>query len=271
MPKGSDHSSTEIRKVLYIGDPGTRKTSSLLSLLKAGKKLKIWNYDSALAPLISLAKQDCPELLDNIEFENLRDTFKTTAAGPVIDGMPKAFIAGTKLVDKWSDGSLPKDWGADTVMVIDSGTTLARAAFWWAKGLQGAHTFAEGVPLKGVDQRNFYHVAQQAILNFITYITDENFHTNVVYVAHINWLENDGVMKGFPRAIGSAICDEIPAFFPSIIQATKKGNSSPQYIIRCASTSSIDLKDPYSFAKFPELPSETGLATFFGLPEQSMR
>lgn len=261
--KGSDHDSSSLRKVLYIGDSGTRKTSSLISLLKAGKKLRIWNYDSLLAPLISLAREQCPEYLDNIEYENLRDKFKSTAAGPVIDGLPKAFIEGTKLVDKWSDGSVPREWGPEYVMVIDSGTTLARAAFWWAKGLQGAHTFAEGVPLKGVDQRNFYHTAQQAILNFVTYIADENFRCNVVYIAHINWIENDGVMKGFPRAIGSAICDEIPAFFPAVIQATKKGEA--QYILRIASTRGIDLKDPYTFAKVPELPSETGLATFFGL------
>lgn len=261
--KGSDHDSSTLRKVLYIGDSGTRKTSSLISLLKAGKKLRIWNYDSLLAPLISLAREQCPELLDNIEYENLRDKFKSTAAGPVIDGLPKAFIDGTKLIDKWSDGSVPREWGPEYVMVIDSGTTLARAAFWWAKGLQGAHTFAEGVALKGVDQRNFYHTAQQAILNLVTYICDENFRCNVIYIAHINWLENDGVMKGFPRAIGSAICDEIPAFFPSVIQATKKGEA--QYILRIASTRNIDLKDPYTFAKVPELPSETGLATFFGL------
>lgn len=265
MSKGSDHTSSEIRKVLYIGDSGTRKTSSLLSLLKAGKKLRIWNYDSLLAPLINLAKRDCPELLDNIEYMNFRDKFKSTPQGPCIDGLPQAFMAGTKAIDKWEDGSVPREWGKDSVLVIDSGTTLARAAYWWAKGLQGAHTFAEGVPLKGTEPRQFYHTAQQAILNFITYITDENFNTNVVYIAHINWLENDGVIKGFPRAIGSAICDEIPAYFPSVIQATKVGQNNPRYVIRCASTASIDLKNPYAFDTAPELPSETGLAQYFGL------
>lgn len=265
MPKGSDHASSDIRKVLYIGDSGTRKTSSLISLLKAGKKLRIWNYDALIAPLIFLCKRDCPELLDNIEYMNFRDKFKSTPAGPVVDGTPKAFIDSTKAVDKWEDGSVPREWGSDYVAVFDSGTTLAYAAHWWAKGLQGAHTFAEGVPLKGVDARNMFFVAQRAIMNFIAYICDENFKTNVIYIAHINWIESDGVQKGFPRALGSAICDEIPAFFPAVIQATKTVGQTPRYVIRCAATGAIDLKDPYTFAKQPELPSETGLATFFGL------
>jgi hypothetical protein len=262
MPKGSDHASSTIRKALYIGNSGTGKTSSLLSLVKAGKKLRIWNYDALLAPLITLAQRDCPDKLDNIEYMNFRDKFKATPAGPCIDGLPQAFMAGLKAIDKWEDGTKPAEWGSDYVAVFDSGTTIARAAYWWAKGLQGAHTFAEGVPLKGVDPRQFYHTAQQALLNWITYVTDDNFNCNVVYIAHINYIEQEGVLKGFPRAIGSAICDEIPGYFPSVIQATR---TQDKRMIRVASSRTIDLKNPYAFDMAPEIPMDTGLAKFFGL------
>jgi hypothetical protein len=122
MPKASEHSSSSIQKLLYIGDSGTGKTTSLFSLLQAGYKLRIYDFDNLLSPLISITRGKAPELLDNIEFMSFRDEMATTSQGPIVPS-PRAFTDGLKAFDKWEDGSKPKEWGPDYVAVLDSFTT----------------------------------------------------------------------------------------------------------------------------------------------------
>lgn len=264
MPRASEHQQSSLTKALYIGDSGTGKTSSLCSLVKAGYALRIYDFDNLIAPLLALVRRECPEHLDAIEFMSFRDKMKATEQGPICDGQPKAFVNALKAIDKWEDGSRPAEWGPKTVLVIDSGTTLARSAYLWAKGMQGAHTFAEGVPMKGVHPEQFFHTAQQALMNLIAYITADEFQTNVLYIAHIKYMERDGQIKGFPVAVGTAISPEIPTYFPSVIQATKSGvGNNIKRTIRFASTNMIDLKNPRSFDMLPELDMSDGLAKFF--------
>jgi AAA domain len=262
MPKASDHKSGTIQKLLYIGDSATGKTTSLFQLVAAGYKLRIWDFDNLLSPLISVTRAKAPELLDNIEFMSFRDEYMTTAAGPIVP-RPVAFTEGLKAFDKWEDGSRPKDWGSDHIAVVDSGTTMARAAYFWAKGMQGASTFAEGVPAKGYRPEQSFHTAQQAIMNVIALLTAESFNANVIYIAHIKYMERDNAVKGFPVAVGSAISPEIPTYFPTIALATK--DRQQRRTIRTRSTDMIDLKNPRAFDKefADELPMDTGLAQYF--------
>jgi len=174
--------------------------------------------------------------------------------------VPTAYIGSMKAIDRWEDGSVPAEWGAKHILVIDSFTTMARAAYWWAKGLMGAATFAEGVPMKGVRPEQFYHTAQQALMNTIAYVTAESFATNVIVVAHVKYIERDGITKGFPVAVGNAISPEIPSYFPSVALATKSGGKRT---IRTRSTNMIDLKNPRSFDMAEEFDMEDGLARFF--------
>jgi GTPase SAR1 family protein len=64
MPKASNHSSSKLNKLLYIGDSGTGKTTSLFSLVQAGYKLRIFDFDNLLAPLISVVRSKAPDKLD---------------------------------------------------------------------------------------------------------------------------------------------------------------------------------------------------------------
>jgi hypothetical protein len=262
MPKASDHVASTLRKVLYIGDSGTGKTTSLFSLLAAGKKLRIYDYDNLLSPLIIYTKMKDPKLLDNIEFMSFRDPIKSTDLGPIVDGQPRAFTEGMKALTKWEDGTRPADWGADHVAVIDSLTTLARAAYFWGRGMAGAAGLPEGMSMKGFDPRNAYHTAQQGVMNIIAALTAPQFNCNVVMIAHVKYLEFDGQTKGYPLAVGTAISPEIATYFPTVALATKTGNAR---VIRTRSTNLIDLKDPKTFdlSYGTELPMETGLAEMF--------
>jgi GTPase SAR1 family protein len=262
MPKASDHSSSSIQKLLYVGDSGTGKTTSLFSLVQAGYKLRIFDFDNLLAPLISVARAKAPELLDNIEFMSFRDEITTTSSGPIVPS-PQAFVAGLKALYKWEDDSKPPEWGSDYIAVIDSLTTMSRAAMFWARGMQGASTIAEGVPMKGFDARQAFFTAQQAIMNAIAFLTSPSFNANVIMIAHLKYLEQDGAVKGFPMSVGTANAPEIPTYFASIALATK--NSSNSRVIRTRSTQMIDLKNPRSFDRqfADELPMDTGLAQYF--------
>jgi adenylylsulfate kinase-like enzyme len=81
MPKASDHKSANLTKLLYIGDSGTGKTTSMASLVKAGYKLRILDFDNLLDSLISMVKRSCPERLDNIEYMIFRDKMAATPNG----------------------------------------------------------------------------------------------------------------------------------------------------------------------------------------------
>lgn len=260
MPSARDHKSSTLVKLLYIGDSGTGKTTSLASLVEAGYHLRVLDFDNLLDPLINRVRRKHEAGLDQIEYMTFRDRMKATGNGPVIDGTPTAFVGALKAVEKWEDDTVPGTWGPSHILVIDSFTTMSRAAYWWAKGLMGAATFAEGVPMKGIRPEQFYHTAQQALLNTVAYVTAESFGANVIVVAHVKYIERDGITKGFPLALGNAISPEIPSYFPSVALATKSGGKRT---IRTISTNMIDLKNPRSFDMADEFDMEDGLARFF--------
>ena len=260
MPSAADHKSSAFVKLLYIGDSGTGKTTSLTSLVEAGYNLRVLDFDNLLDPLVQMVRRSAPTALDRIHYMTFRDKFRTTPNGPIIDGVPTAYIGSMKAIDLWEDGTTPSSWGPKHILVVDSLTTMSRSAYWWAKGLLGAATFAEGVPIRGVRPEQFYHTAQQALLNTIAYVTAESFGANVIVIAHVKYMERDGQTKGFPVAVGNAISPEIPSYFPSVALATKAGTKRT---IRTRSTSMIDLKNPRSFDMADEFDMEDGLARFF--------
>src|SRR5579872_2475265 len=137
MPSLKMHQSNEFVKLLLIGDAKSGKTGSLISLVKAGYKLRVLDLDNLLDILAKLIAEQCPDLADTVEFRTLRDTAKMTAAGPVIT-KAGAFIEATRMLDRWKykddsgdeiDLGVPSDWGPDCILVIDSLSRLCDAAY----------------------------------------------------------------------------------------------------------------------------------------------
>lgn len=262
MPSAAEHSSSNIHKHLFIGPSATGKTTSLLSLVKAGKHLRIWDFDNLLDPLIAKCRIECPDRLSHIQYMPFRDKFRATASGPVVDDQPIAYINSLRALNEWEDGTIPADWGPDYVAVIDSHTLQSRAAELWARGMQGAAGLPIGVSAKGVEPRNIIYTAQQSILQYVSMLTSDSFRTNVIFICHVKYLDHDGYTKGFPLSVGTAISPELPAYFPSVTLATKKGDLRT---LRTRSTNLFDLKNPRSFEKgfSDELDMETGWAEMF--------
>lgn len=251
--KLSSHPSSEFAKILYLGDSGAGKTGSLISLVKDDYKFKILDLDNGLTALKAFIEKECPEKIDNVDYETVRDPVKPTSAGPVVTA--KAFVEATKLMTKWSDGSDPSLGGENEIFVLDSTTTLGRQAYEWAKALAPA----------AKDPRQWYFAAQQAFENIIAMLTSDSFEANVIVIAHINYKELiEGVNKGYPTAVGSALGPTIPKYFDTMLQIEVTGTGkNARRKIKTVPSGIVDLKNPAPFRIEGEYPIETGMAEIF--------
>jgi hypothetical protein len=264
MPSLANHQSNSLTKLLLIGDAMSGKTGSLVSLVKAGYKLRILDFDNKLDVLKYYILNECPELIDNVEAVVLRDKRKTIATGSIIDGKPKAFVDGMKLLDNWKytddggsnvDLGKPGDWGADCILVIDSLSRLCDAAFDFREPLVPVGKSGER------DMRAVYGDAQDAVEMLLATLTSATFATNVIVIAHVQYMElGDGTTKGFPQGVGQKLSPKIPQYFPSCVLYT---NKSGKRTIQTNSTPLVDLANPAPFKMEKSYPIEDGLASFF--------
>jgi hypothetical protein len=259
MPTLAD-SKIEFVKALLMGDSGAGKTGALVSLVAAGYKIRILDLDNKVATgiLPKAIMRTCPDKIGNVDYISMRDKKKASGLGPIFDGVPQTFSKCMEYLDKWSDGTVPRTWGADTVFVLDSLTFLGDAAFNWAKAMNSSVK----------DPRQWFYTAQQAVEDVIAMLTAETFKTNVLVIAHVSWSQKKDatgveLTKGYPASIGKALDNTIPAYFDSMILAQASATLPVKRTIQTAQTSMVDLKNPASFSMLPTLPLETGLATFF--------
>lgn len=260
MPSLANHESNDLFKGLFIGDAKSGKTGSLVSLVKAGYKLRVLDMDNLLHPLKYFIQNQCPEKMDNVSFITLRDKYKSSPNGPIIAGRPVAFINAMKVLDKWVDGDddlgPPAEWGPDTILVIDSLSRLCDACY----DFHLAITQSDGGKYDG---RAVYYSSQKAIEDVITNLTSPNFATNVIVIAHVTYIDMpDGTKKGFPQSIGQALSPKIGQYFSTVVLFTNKGGKRT---IQTNSTPLIDLANPAPFAMQPSYPIETGVADIFGV------
>lgn len=256
MGKLSEHSSQNIVKVLFMGGSGSGKTGSIISLVKAGYKVRILDMDNNLSALVAYIRKECPDKIDNVEYETRRDKYKSSRAGPVIAGTPKAFTDAMDLMTRWPDGTSPSEWGPEYVFVVDSLTLMGRAAFEWSKGLNPS----------AKDPRKWFYSAQQAIENMIAMLTSDGFQCNVIVTAHIRVQEiEDGSVKGFANAVGTALGPIIPGYFPTVLlmETVASRGTVAKRSIHTVPTALIDLKNPAPFRVEASYPIETGLASIF--------
>jgi hypothetical protein len=265
MPSLANHQSNDFVKILLIGNAMSGKTGSLTSLVKAGYKLRILDYDNKLDVLKYFILHECPELISNVESRTVRDKLKAGVAGAIIDGKPKAWIDGIKMCDNWKytedgveiDLGRPAEWGPDCILVIDSLSRMCDAAY----------DFHESITPRGksgdYDGRAVYGSAQDDVEKFIAMLTSSGMQTNVIVNAHVTFqAQPDGTVKGFPQGVGQKLSPKIPQYFPSAVLYENKSNKRT---IRTTSSPLMDLANPAPFAMAPTYPIETGLADFFAV------
>src|SRR5262249_43429552 len=180
------HQSGDFTKLLFIGDSKSGKTGALASLVLAGYKLRILDYDNGLDILAQIIARDKPELLKNVDFRTLRDKLRATPTGSVVDGTPTAFIEGLRLLDNWkydgTDLGKPAEWGEDCILVLDSLTFMSDAAFRFREPLVPKSKDGK------YDVRAVYKDAQDGIEDVLALLTGETFRTNVIVISHVRYV-----------------------------------------------------------------------------------
>lgn len=257
MPSLAEHQSSEFTKLIYLGDSGTGKTGSLASLVCAGYQLRILDLDNGLDSLATYVRATCPAKAEAVSFITVRDGITPGTSGPKIS--PRAFVEGTKLMAQWEDGSIPAEWGANTIFVLDSLSAYGRAAYAWARGLNPS----------AKDPRQWYHAAQQGVEDVIALLTSEAFRANVIIITHINYKEvMEGETKGYANVIGTAMGPVIPRYFNTMIAAEKTvSGKNVARTIKVRPTYTLDLKAPIEPNDLPDtpFPIDSGMAQIFRL------
>jgi len=264
MPKLSQRTAISPIKLMVIGDSGTGKTGALESLVRAGYKLKILDFDGGL-DYLQEALKDVPELLENIEYATFSNKFKTVNGRVIPKGNPKAWADGLKALESgkipnsdpeefWGK---PEEWGEDTFLVTDSLTMASKAAMLQVLHLNGR--------LFEPPQIQDWGQAQGLVEGLIQWLCSEDIKCNVMVLSHINFIEMaNGVMKGYPSAVGKALSTTLPRYFNTILNATTKGSGkSAKRIISPVPIQSIETKASVPVDKLPESwPIETAYAEF---------
>jgi len=256
MAKASSREANKLLRVLLVGYSGSGKTGSLISLLRAGYTIRMLDMDYNVESLIQLCKRENPELLDRLDVISLRDKFRASqTAGVEVAGQPKAFVEMLKLMNKWDDGSTPGAWPRDNIFVVDTLSSVGRAAFHWAKGMNPSTK----------DGRQWYAAAGEAIKSFLEMITSPDFNNHVLVLSHIDLVDMpDQSVQGFASSLGKALGPQIPKTFSPMLMAEKKGaGNNARRTSQTAPTSLIDLKNPMPWSLEKELPLDTGMATVF--------
>lgn len=260
MPSLANHQSNEFVKLLLEGDSKSGKTGSLASLVLAGYKLRVLDYDNGLDVLKQYILRDCPERIGNVEFRTLRDLRKASPIGSVIDGQPRAFPDGLRMLDRWKyddvDFGVPSQWGKDVVLVLDSLTFFGDAAYDFREPLA-----IRSAKTGQLDPRAVYGDAQDAVENVIALLTSAAFKTNIIVISHIKYVDNpDGTRKGYPSAVGSALSPLILRYFNNVVKFSNIGGKRK---IETVATPMYDLANAKPFEMEKSYDIETGMAKIF--------
>lgn len=273
-------------RMMLVGYPGGGKTGAIASVANLGYKLRILDFEGNLKPLFMYTK---PEFLQNIDVLYFEDKMRNGPHGLEPLGKPKAFASALDAMDEWKsidpttgeEISLgkSKEWGPDTVVVLDSLTSMGEAAMNLARNRLNKTRINTTQQVWGLAQTD------QDL--FIDQLTSKNNGFHVIVLAHLKTISPKDVQKGdsdltveikqkladivptklFPSALGQALPPTIGGHFPIILEARREVKQGK--IVRVISQDTgleLDTKLPINLADYDmkgTLPIGTALADIF--------
>ena len=269
-------------RLMIAGYPGTGKTGALACLVNIGYKLRVLDFDGNLEPLYAYTK---PEMLKNIDVLSFEDKLRGGQKSIEVAGIPTAFSNALRAMDHWKytdpdtekevDLGYSKDWGSDTILLLDSLTTMGVAA------KRRTMSMMNKTPLNAT--RNVWGAAMEDQNAFCEKLTSRKNRFHVIVTAHLKKIgpkdieaKDDPLTKElkervaevvptrlFPAALGQALSPEIGGHFPTLVLCeTEFRGSKVRRVIRTVPRPEMDLKVPA--VNLPDtLPLEDGLLQIF--------
>ena len=291
MANAAKLASVQPVRMLITGFPGSGKTGALGCLANAGFKLRVLDYDGNPEPLFQYVR---PECLGNIDIVSLEDPIGLAGQFVGVKGIPTAFVRGVQLLDRWryqdpegsevdvkgvrwTDLGSSKDWGPDTVVVLDSLTAMGDASMARAVAMTNKTLMTVSRPVWGMAMKEQH--------NFIKRLTSQMVRHHVVVLSHLKMIgpkeinqDDDQVTREIkernvdliptrfhPSGLGRELPPVLPGEFPIAVtlEVKAKGNKVKR-LFSYEPKEEMDLKLPVKdFAALGELGPETGLLAMF--------
>lgn len=242
MASLDSHQSSDLVKLLVVGNSGTGKTGALASLAAAGFRLFIADFDNGLDILLDPTVLD-PKHRPNVYFKSLQD--RPIKVGDKLIQRATAWQDFTKALGNWTEEVDGKSvsmgnvttWGRNDVLVVDSLTFATQRAFDDALQLGGR--------LGQRAQIQDYGAALESIEAMLELLYSSACTCNVVMTAHLMMQgdELSGAKKALPNVLGQKLAPKVPRFFNNMILAEKiaMGNSAKRRF-KTVGTAMVDLK-----------------------------
>ena len=213
MPPISAHQSNNTTKLLFVGDSGAGKTGALASLAAAGYKLRIVDTDNGLDVLRSYATEpsspyvrQCPTIAENISFVTLTEKMRVLN-GRAVPATATVWPRTLELLDHWrvkeprAPGAAPQglatysedlgkvtSWGPETVLVLDTLTSISQAAFNYHCSMNARLGAGYGSNSSTNEWRRDIGAAQTMIENLLQLLADTSIQCNVILNSHITFV-----------------------------------------------------------------------------------
>ena len=286
MPTLDQHPALELVKLLHVGPSGSGKTGSLVSLVEAGYKLFILDYDKGLDIIANTLRADGKaHLMKNVHYETIMEEMKLKG-GKATVGSARAFRRAGEVLNEWH----AENFGPESIIVLDTLNTFSQMGFNEAMKIAGRL----GLPGDaGRPRIQEYGIMADMVLAFIDMLTNvttsrtdaegktvtiPGVDCHVIVNTHVKYLaaEDEALLAsrdknieftralGVPEAKGQEISRNIAKYFNTIVYSTPVGRGpTARRTIYTTPQGVVDVKTSAPHSVKPNYPVETGMADLF--------
>jgi hypothetical protein len=230
MPNISEHPSTELVKMLLVGDSGSGKTTQLAKLANAGYNVRVMDFDAGLDPVRYYLTD---EGASRFHYVTLRDGME----GKSVDAIKRASALLANWKTETEDFGPITSWTNKDVLVVDSLTFMGIAAVNEVLAFRGVKLFTQ-------PSQADWGAAGRTTEWIVRFLTDDEVKCNVIFTSHINYIEDElGVKRMYPTSVGSKQPTLLGRYFNTVVRLDyKTGKDGGKRSLRTASDHKMGLK-----------------------------